>query len=902
MREFSLPKYGTFLILSIIALLLFAASPALPQVGVAVQTPTIQCLPGKFITPHFEHTFDDAVVRRIHPFKRVAISKSYPAFYSCPSNTPDDFVLETAYYMESSWDAYETELRKANLAMPGPFHKRIPVNYVEPAPKDNAPLQFQHEEMLYREKIVVWLKPVLLSRKLHVRRCAHELFHFVQSHYVGAYKCSSANAGGKWWIEAGAEYASCDVAWTAANLSKYGLLPLMQVGGATYPNGLSNEKGGGFVRAYPYLLDEPLPYLGLPVDTHLMPNFKTDDWDKGEELEYDKGYFIQFLVDHCGANFLKMNDEVLKHYNHNKGPEGIFEPLDKYLRTAGTSLASAYGDFADYYLLSADSPIVRHSSGQGTATPLISVMKPPLGNERQPALIPAGVLTSPLSFHMDLKAGYSANMPAVELNRRQGGAPQPGRKLIVDAVQMDFCRARLFIGPKRTWFYSRVPPPTAELKSTGAHASITLQDSETLYIVAAGSDPESPGKAEIRISEGPSLSLVPLSLNGVKTAVPQTFRATLQNYFVTGAVRFMWKVTGPHLGKTIQGETKTSAGREESIGTAQPITFPEPGRYEIRSSAIDSRGIPIAESAPAICQVEASAPAPVRPAPGQGSATSTHSSGYWRLIDIKTAKIAQTAPDDQIIEFTASVSEGSMSGRITGDSHVGEGPATWGGQCSWTWRAPHGLDMLIPGEVIEGSMTLADQSVPEKVSGWQHGVTGVIGTIRIDRPYMPLGSVDASAVDLLNVRAPYQQTATQEGRLAVPQGPGWDGKIALAAVSSFGRVERVYEWSTGPYVPGRLDTQTSFPGRVWRVHEASSELFYDGVWTRRGSSNTFDAEWTGTGITDTITIESVSGDQVILFRSGNSGKYVGRLSPDRKRIVSGTMSWAPTFNWTATIE
>jgi tetratricopeptide (TPR) repeat protein len=96
-------------------------------------------------------------------------------------------------------------------------------------------------------------------------------------------------------------------------------------------------------------------------------------------------------------------------------------------------------------------------------------------------------------------------------------------------------------------------------------------------------------------------------------------------------------------------------------------------------------------------------------------------------------------------------------------------------------------------------------------------------------------------------------------------------------------------------------------GRVWRVVESGPNgVKANGTWTRRGSTNTFDAAWQilpgGAWVYDTITIESVSGDRIVLFRKSENGHYVGTLSPDRKSIVSGTMSWNSSWSWTANID
>jgi hypothetical protein len=90
-------------------------------------------------------------------------------------------------------------------------------------------------------------------------------------------------------------------------------------------------------------------------------------------------------------------------------------------------------------------------------------------------------------------------------------------------------------------------------------------------------------------------------------------------------------------------------------------------------------------------------------------------------------------------------------------------------------------------------------------------------------------------------------------------------------------------------------------GRVWRIREVSGGTVYEGVWTRRGTSNAFDGVWPSAGVKDALTLESVNGDQVVFSRPG-TGRYTGTLSPDHRRITSGTMSWAPGYRWSATIE
>lgn len=191
---------------------------------------------------------------------------------------------------------------------------------------------------------------------------------------------------------------------------------------------------------------------------------------------------------------------------------------------------------------------------------------------------------------------------------------------------------------------------------------------------------------------------------------------------------------------------------------------------------------------------------PFSPAPTVGGG------GHWRFLEVRRVPYAPArTPATLTADFQAEggLGGGTMRGRLVTDNRNGEGPSTWAGTCTWTWKAtgPGGtaraLEVIAPGDTVEASMTLQDASEPEKVSGWNHGTTGVTGNVRFDRPYGTPGGVHRAAVDVLNVRAGWKQAATQAGKATVPKGPGdpdWGGKMALVANSGFGRVELVYTW------------------------------------------------------------------------------------------------------------
>ena len=89
-------------------------------------------------------------------------------------------------------------------------------------------------------------------------------------------------------------------------------------------------------------------------------------------------------------------------------------------------------------------------------------------------------------------------------------------------------------------------------------------------------------------------------------------------------------------------------------------------------------------------------------------------------------------------------------------------------------------------------------------------------------------------------------------------------------------------------------------GSVWIVKEYGTMGNYDGVWTRRPGTDTFDATWNGGGNQE-INIVSVKGDQITLYRPWNKGYYTGTISSDGKSIA-GKGSWYTSGEtWTVSI-
>lgn len=100
------------------------------------------------------------------------------------------------------------------------------------------------------------------------------------------------------------------------------------------------------------------------------------------------------------------------------------------------------------------------------------------------------------------------------------------------------------------------------------------------------------------------------------------------------------------------------------------------------------------------------------------------------------------------------------------------------------------------------------------------------------------------------------------------------------------------------------ETTTVDLGKKWTVVEQAEGTTYRGTWTRR-DNNTFDAIWRDVNTnnirvyTDVITVESIKGSQIVLFRA-KFGRYYGTLSADRRQMI-GFRSWNEG-TWTATLE
>lgn len=157
----------------------------------------------------------------------------------------------------------------------------------------------------------------------------------------------------------------------------------------------------------------------------------------------------------------------------------------------------------------------------------------------------------------------------------------------------------------------------------------------------------------------------------------------------------------------------------------------------------------------------------------------------------------------------------------------------------------------------------------------------------------------------------FGQTASARGEATIPNGSPRDTMAILvgSSLSQLGAMNQElrlnYGWIEGS-PPATSPTAASrfadVLGNVLSVREVAGADVYDGIWTRRAGTDVFDAVWNGV-VRDVIEIESVSGDQIVLYRQGNHGRYTGTLSADGRQITSGTANWySEDWFWSATVS
>ncbi len=175
-----------------------------------------------------------------------------------------------------------------------------------------------------------------------------------------------------------------------------------------------------------------------------------------------------------------------------------------------------------------------------------------------------------------------------------------------------------------------------------------------------------------------------------------------------------------------------------------------------------------------------------------------------------------------------------------------------------------------------------------------------------------IGHIAITSDYLVEARAEFGRTASARAEATIPPGSARDTMVILVAshLSQFGAMNEEmrlnYAWVEG--TPPLADSPPAAPrfgavlGDILSVREVAGGDVYDGTWTRRAGTDVFDAVWNG-AIRDVIEIESVEGNQIVLYRHGNNGRYTGTLSADGSQVTSGTTDWYATdWFWSATVS
>jgi hypothetical protein len=90
-------------------------------------------------------------------------------------------------------------------------------------------------------------------------------------------------------------------------------------------------------------------------------------------------------------------------------------------------------------------------------------------------------------------------------------------------------------------------------------------------------------------------------------------------------------------------------------------------------------------------------------------------------------------------------------------------------------------------------------------------------------------------------------------------------------------------------------------GAIVKMRDVSAGGNYEGVWTRRGDSNVYDAEWTyvptGQKLVDVLEVRGVEKGRLVIYRRGNQGTYSAPLNGGK--LGRGTASWVsdPNYYW-----
>lgn len=271
---------------------------------------------------------------------------------------------------------------------------------------------------------------------------------------------------------------------------------------------------------------------------------------------------------------------------------------------------------------------------------------------------------------------------------------------------------------------------------------------------------------------------------------------------------------------------------------------------------------------------------------GMAAASVSAAAQEWKLVETKRV----ITPDRS---YTPARWEGAPPAIVGRKSWINLDKKTLTIVTSFSWSGIPGA--MKPGEELSVSVAL-DQSVNTQ-TGYNSWIKAYMG--------WPATGVEADGPDVQADWREGKAVRRQTGKWRVPAGNAdmLQIRIYTRVAQDIYETRYLYRFSSVPVQPPPPAAKSDIPGTVWSVVEVG-EWF--GTWTRRGNTNVFDAVWrhrTQPGEwRDVLTIESVQGNRIVIFRRGMNGRYQATLSADRTSI-SGTATWYPSGgSWTGQIR
>jgi len=259
----------------------------------------------------------------------------------------------------------------------------------------------------------------------------------------------------------------------------------------------------------------------------------------------------------------------------------------------------------------------------------------------------------------------------------------------------------------------------------------------------------------------------------------------------------------------------------------------------------------------------------------------------WKLVDTKRV----VTPDRA---YTPARWEGAPPAIVARKSWINLDKKTLTIVTSFAWSGIQGS--MKPGEEFSVSVTL-DQAVNTQ-TGYNSWIKAYMG--------WPSTGVEVDGPDAQGDWREGKVTRRNAGKWRVP--PGSNDTLQIRIYARVGQdiheTRYLYRFASAPtQPPAPTAAAAAIPGSVWTVVEVG-EWF--GTWTRRGGSNVFDAVWrhrtTPGQWRDVLTVESIEGNRMVIFRQGMNGRYQATLSADRKTLT-GTASWyQPGQSWSGQIR